>query len=116
MRAALLALAVAVGACAWGRHAPAATTGTIRGICRLSEPVERPTIDVAGMACDENHLSDRVVPGAGLVLADCLVSLEGVRAEGTWPPDMRAEDRRKVIEVRGGHFTPHVTWVRAGTQ
>jgi hypothetical protein len=114
----LVAAAAAGGFVGCGGAEPAATTGTIRGVCRLAEEMERPIVRVGGgmQPCADDHSSDRIDANDARALGDCLVALEPPPPGGTWPEPMAGESRVHWIEVRRTRYVPHVSWVRVGTQ
>jgi plastocyanin len=95
--------------------------GTIRGICRIKNPVELPKVEVFKdneKGCGEKQrASERLVYDAATNgLGNCLVWMKGIAAGKEWPEAMAKEDRTASIDQKACHYVPHVQWVRPGTQ
>jgi hypothetical protein len=107
------------------RVVPLAATGSIVGTCSLERAVPRPKAPVGvqpraptpSCGCGDPMVgpSDRVL-AHGLLLADCVVQVEGIRAGKDWPEPVRDDERLAQVVFRGCRYEPHVQWLRAGTQ
>jgi hypothetical protein len=100
------------------RVVPVTDGGTIRGFVRLTGPREPWTVEhqKGVKVCQASHVTERMVVGEGLGLANAVVSLESIEAGKDWPEAMRGEDRTALVDQKSCLYVPHVQWVRVGTQ
>ena len=94
--------------------------GTVRGVCRLAGDPARPPLEIFkdnDKGCGaKQQPTERLVVGAGQALANCFVSVRGVKAGKDFPAEMRGEDRAFTLDQKGCRYRPHVGFLRVLTQ
>src|SRR5687767_2088399 len=85
-------------------------TGTIVGTCFLDRAVEPPAPPAPppekGCPCAAVDGTRERLLARGTLLADCLVSVEGIAAGKDWPDALRGEERFAQVALRGCRYEP----------
>jgi plastocyanin len=94
--------------------------GTITGTCRISRDVkpwdvERNKDNEKGCGA-KTQPTERVAVGPDRALGNCVVFLRAIAAGKDFPEDLRAEDRKRLVDQKACRYVPHVSWVRVATQ
>lgn len=115
-RPARLGLALALAAASWTAGSLAADpTGTVRGVVKVAHPPAPPAphpVTTGQAPCGRSVPSDELVVGAGGVLANAVVWLDGVPA----PTSSQPAPVTVTLDQRGCRFSPHVSTVTRGAQ